>query len=94
MLDTGDLLFALDGVIGQCAIAKLAAEGLGQSSLPIESVYASLMVLRMLIESDAQATPAESGPCKHPADRVKRTVVGGGNYYLMCQACNEIVEQS
>lgn len=91
-----DILFAIDGAIGQCAVGKQLAEAMGQSALPIEGVYTSLMVLRALVEAEAEvpAAPDVTGECPHPADRVKRTDVGAGNWFLTCAACNSIIEQS
>lgn len=92
-----DLLFALDGILGQCATAKQAYLAEGASVVPIDSIFAATAMLRMVVENAAEkmmsASP-DDGKCYHPADQVKRTIVGGGNWILTCLGCNEIIEQS
>lgn len=88
-----DLLFAIDGVIAQVAVAHRFYEAEGASTLPLDGVVASLSVLRGLVEAQRPGDVDESGACAHPDDQLRRQAVGGGGYYIICQACNEMIDQ-
>lgn len=89
------MLFVLDGVLAQIAMARTYYESQGLTTLPIDSITTSLVTARALVEAEAQqAEDVPEGECRHPADRVDKQVVGGGNYLLLCHACNQIIEQS
>lgn len=94
MMQQGDLLFYLDGILGQVAIGKHYYESQGMTSLPLDGVAASVMTLRELVEAQGPTVNDETGECTHPDGAIKKTLVGGGNYVLVCGACQEIVEQS
>lgn len=95
-LTTQDTLFALDGLYGQIAIAKSYYEGQGVTTLPLDSMAASLATLRAALDDSTEIATSESeeGPCQHPMEARQRTDVGGGNYYILCHSCEEIIEQS
>lgn len=95
-MNAEDMVFVLDGVLGQVEMARAYYEQRGLPTLPLDSMAASLLTARALAqtEAEADAAPVQDGPCQHPADMVKKQLVGGGNYFLMCQLCNEMIEQS
>lgn len=91
MTDTTAILFAIDGAIAQCAVAKQLCEAQGQSTLPIEGVYASIMTLRALVDTDE----AEGGDeCPHPAESQEKQLLGGGHFVTTCHRCNDIIDQA
>lgn len=95
-LTTDDILFALDGLYGQIAIAKSYYEGQNVTTLPLDSMAAALATLRAALDDRTEvADPVDpDGPCPHPEQSQEKHDVGAGNWYIICHACEDIIAQS
>jgi hypothetical protein len=100
MADKQVILTAIDGALAQCATAHAYYFDHGVDGTPIQAIYSSLTVVRMLLEDtlssdpteEADAADAEDEGCRHP--NVEHRVLGGDNWVDVCPDCNSIVAQS
>lgn len=87
------LLLAIEGLMAQCAVAKELYDAKGVTDAPVQAIYASLQTMRLLIVQETETADEDTlqNGCAH-ADS-ERTEMGGGHFYVLCNDCNEIVEQ-
>lgn len=102
VLDAELLLFSVDGLLGQCGLARTQLEMTGASTAGVDSIMAAGLTLRELITTaveldqlkNPEDAPEDDGICRHPEDKHKRMNLSGGHYVITCTACDEIIAQS
>lgn len=100
-LDVELVLFSVDGMLGQCGLARTQLEMAGAPTSGVDSIMAAALTLRELITTtvdlDTAQQPVEEvapGVCPHPEDKQTRTNLRAGHFVTVCTLCDEIIAQS
>lgn len=91
MIEKDILLFSVDGVLGQLELARRVTEDDPKTQSALNSVIASVVTLRALIETEEDHQAALDGSCPHPVGKITETRMPDGSMMRVCHQCEEIL---